>query len=293
MTDETGTAAVRAGDETAPEEFFPDQNTQSTMLIPLYGRAIAGARFPDILRDPDAERIVKTVKYDFSKISARYGEEYASVSCLARALRFDERALEFAKKHPDAIVVNLGAGLDNTFARIDNGRMTNYNVDLPDAIRFRERFIPPSERSRDIPRSAFDYGWLGEIDSPGKAVFVMSGGFFCYFPESDLKELVGKIVGRFETGELIFDICSRKGMKIANRMVEESGNLGARMRFAVDRAEDLRDWSPGLARVAVEPFFGKLSRHKGFKLKTRFLTRAADLLGRAKFVRILWGEKGS
>jgi O-methyltransferase involved in polyketide biosynthesis len=34
---------------------------------------------------------------------------------------------------PKGTVINLGAGLDDTFSRVDNGRVSWYNLDLPDA----------------------------------------------------------------------------------------------------------------------------------------------------------------
>ena len=49
---------------------------QHTMLIPLYSRAAAGRRFPEILRDHTAERIMAETKADLKGIRTVYDSEY-------------------------------------------------------------------------------------------------------------------------------------------------------------------------------------------------------------------------
>lgn len=57
--------------------------------------------------------------------------------------------VEILRDHPDAVIVNLGAGLDTTFQRIDNGRIFWYGLDLPDSIDLRKRLIPEGFREAD------------------------------------------------------------------------------------------------------------------------------------------------
>ena len=109
-----------------------EQTVQATMFLAIYGRAKASRMFPDILRDNEAIRIVNSMDYDFTDIDKSYGTEYAILCCLLRAKRLDERCLAYIREHPDGVVVNLGAGLDTTFSRVDNGSVRWYNLDLPD-----------------------------------------------------------------------------------------------------------------------------------------------------------------
>jgi O-methyltransferase involved in polyketide biosynthesis len=167
-----------------------DQTVQATMLLPVYGRAKASRMFPDILRDDGAIRIVDNMDYDFTQIAKHYATEYGSLCCLLRAKRFDERCLAYIQKHPDGAVVNLGSGLDTTFDRVDNGSVRWYNLDLPDAMAFRQRFIPPKERCTDIAKSMFDYTWLDEIKT-ADSVFILAGGLFYYFEETGRRKAIG------------------------------------------------------------------------------------------------------
>ena len=50
-------------------------------------------------------------------------------------LAFEVR--DYLKSHPNAAVVNLGCGLDNTGRTCDNGRCKIYNLDFPDVIALR------------------------------------------------------------------------------------------------------------------------------------------------------------
>jgi O-methyltransferase involved in polyketide biosynthesis len=145
-----------------------DQTIQSTMLLAVYGRAKASKLFPDILRDGEAIRIVDNMDYDFAKIDKTYGGEYACLCTLLRAKRLDERCSAYIKAHPKGTVINLGAGLDTTFSRVDNGSIRWYNVDLADSMAFRHKFISESGaayRNKSLSETPAASGYSGNSDS--------------------------------------------------------------------------------------------------------------------------------
>ncbi|MDR2047535.1 MAG: class I SAM-dependent methyltransferase [Clostridiales bacterium] len=270
------------------DENLQKDTVQYTALIPLYGRMIAGKRFPDILRDETAERVCGSVEYDFSGVAKTYGGEYAAVTCLIRAARMDECVRAYLAGHPDGTVVNLGAGLDDTFSRVDNGRVRWYNLDLPDTVAYRERFIAPAERCRNIAKSMFDYSWLDEAATADGSVLILAAGLFFYFDHAQIKELFSAISGRFPHGELFFETCSKSGTKIANKMVRKTGNAGAEMKFWVDDADEVKAWSPAIKEAVCLPFFAGRAKDKRLSFMTRIIMRGADALKRTKFVRVIW-----
>lgn len=271
------------------DQELDDQSIQQTMLVPLYGRAIAGRRFPELLRDLTAEEIVGRVDYDFSGISSIYGTEYAALACLNRAIRMDERARAYLRDHPEGTIIYLGCGLDDTFSRIDNGTVHWYNLDLPDAVAYRERFIQPSERCRTIARSMFDYAWLDEVARPiDDHVLVLAAGLFYYFEESQVRELTTRLCEHFPSGEIFFEATSKRGTQIANAMVRHTGNTAAPMRFWVDDARQVARWCEKITFVACQPYFGDLWRHRGVGLFSRLIMHGGDLLRRVKLVTLRW-----
>jgi O-methyltransferase involved in polyketide biosynthesis len=247
-------------------------------------------RFPDIFCDDEAIRIVDSLDYDFTQIDKHYATEYGCLCCLLRAKRFDERCLAYLRERPDGTVVNLGSGLDTTLSRVDNGAARWYNLDLPDAMAFRHRFISEPEHGADIARSMLDYAWLDEVESADGSVFIFAGGLFYYFEESQLRELVACIAQHFPRGELFFDAQSKTAIKVSNRMVRKTGNKGSEMHFYVNDPQKLKDWSPKISKVESVPFFGNLRKEGRFKLSTRISMWGLEKLKMGFFVSVRWGE---
>ena len=50
------------------EKYHIEKNTvQETLVIPLYGRKVCSDHFPHLFKDPEAERIINMLDYDFSE----------------------------------------------------------------------------------------------------------------------------------------------------------------------------------------------------------------------------------
>ena len=139
-------------------------SVQETLLLPLWGRAVESGKARPSLVDPAAVAIVAALPYDFAAM-ARNLSSTTLLSWVARALHIDETTRAFLELHPNGAIVNLGCGLDTTFERVDNGQLHWFDVDLPDVIALRRRFIPQGERRRAIAASLMDDGWLREVET--------------------------------------------------------------------------------------------------------------------------------
>jgi O-methyltransferase involved in polyketide biosynthesis len=156
---------------------------------------------------------------------------------------------------------------------------------------FRHKFIPAARRGGDIAKSMFDYTWLDEVKTTDGTVFILAGGLFYYFEESQLKELFARIAEHFPQGELFFDAQSKTAVKISNRMVRKTGNKGSEMYFYVNDVQKLKDWSPKIRKVESVPFFGDLRKEKRFKLSSRINMWGLDKLRMGFLVSIQWGAE--
>ncbi|MDR2090211.1 MAG: class I SAM-dependent methyltransferase [Clostridiales bacterium] len=242
-----------------------DSGISATLVVPLYGRAEITRRFPGFLKDDEAVRLVETLPYDFSAVREEYKGEYWLAASAARAYRFDRAVKEYAGKHPKTVVVNIGAGLDTTFLRVDNGGITWYDLDLPDVIKIRKSVIKETERSHCIAASAFDTAWFDQIPFKKEdGILFLAGGFFYYFKPEDNARLAAELAKRFPGGELLFDACSKAGVKIANKKVADSGNKDAEMFFYVNDKKELYAWSENIAEVEIMPLYSAAAR-KGAK----------------------------
>ncbi|MED4224907.1 class I SAM-dependent methyltransferase [Neobacillus cucumis] len=266
------------------------QSVQATMLIPLWGRATASEKNPEILYDKEAIEIISGCDVDFTEIAKTFGE-YGGISYIVRARKIDDRIRSFLKKHPRATIVNIGAGLDTTFSRVDNGTIHWYNLDLPDAIAFRKTLIADSPRNVSIAKSFFEVSWFEDvIFNEEDGILFISAGVFYYFKESQLREMFGKMAARFPGGELFFDAESKFAVKISNRTVEKTGNKGAKMYFYVNKAKVLESWSPSIKVVSSEAYFKGIPVSKEWESGTRLMVRLVDLIKMLKFVHLRFLE---
>ena len=117
-----------------------------------------------MLRDQTALEIIEKVDYDFASIAENISE-LSQVAWIMRSIYIDEVIKNFLVQHPKATIVNIGCGMDTTFDRIDNGSLHWYDLDLPDVIELRRKFIKEGERRKFISASFLDKDWLEEIKS--------------------------------------------------------------------------------------------------------------------------------
>ncbi len=82
------------------------------------------------IKDPKAVEIIKALNID----TDQYDKFMSHEGVVARTIMLDRQLKGIIKKAPDTVVVNVGAGFDNRFPRVDNGRIYWFDLDLPDAI---------------------------------------------------------------------------------------------------------------------------------------------------------------
>ena len=107
------------------------KNVSETLLITLNARGKDADSPNSVLNDKKSAEIMSRIDYDFSKFDKGWMSYYG---ILARAKTMDQEIKKFMDKYPDCVVVSIGAGLDTRFSRIDNGKITWYNLDLPEVI---------------------------------------------------------------------------------------------------------------------------------------------------------------
>ena len=105
---------------------------KQTLLITLHAKAME-SRSPDsLLKDRFADQALARLDYDFKPLDL--GPDGA-ISMAMRAKAFDDWTRAFIEKHPDAVVLNLGCGLDSRVFRVDPPpEIPWFDVDFPDVI---------------------------------------------------------------------------------------------------------------------------------------------------------------
>lgn len=269
-----------------------EKNTvQETLIIPMYGRKMCSEIFPKLFRDETAIRLIDEIEYDFSELAEKSESIMQQFGFLEVAMRQNDLAFEvrdYLKSHPNAAVVNLGCGLDNTGRNCDNGSCKIYNLDFPDVIAVRNELLPPGEREENIGCDLNNTDWFDKINAADGVVFFAAGVFY-YFLTDQVKALVKAMAETFPDGKLVFDAAGKAAVKLMLKTWIKSAKIqdvGAY--FAVSDAKDeLSAWAPNIAVSSRGYMLGYQSLDdpsvKGFY---KFLAKIGDGMMKMQIVRI-------
>ena len=231
-------------------KYHIEKNTiQETLVIPLYARALCTRQFPHLFSDPLSVELLEQLDYDFSALERTSGGLMQTFGAMEAAMRQSDLAWEvrdYLADHPQAAVVNLGCGLDQTGRSCDNGQCRLYNIDLPDVMAVREALLPAGEREKNLTADLNDLSWFDAIDTPLEdgAVFFAAGVFY-YFRTEQVQALCAAMAERFPGGRLVFDAAGPMAVKLMLKTwVKQAGIRDVGAYFSVRDAEkELSDWS--------------------------------------------------
>jgi O-methyltransferase involved in polyketide biosynthesis len=212
---------------------------QETLLITLYAKAQPGN---PLFFDQAAQDILNRVDYDFGRLHVPYK---TVVLVCQRAKKLDTVTQGFLAEHPNAVVLQLGCGLDSRFWRVDDGRVNWYDLDMPAVIELRRQFFTGSERYHLIAASVTDMEWMDTVTSGGRPVLVLAEGLLMYLGEADVRRLVLRLHETFPGCRLIADVFSRLTARSATRHPSLK-QTGATIGWGIDDARELETWAPGV-----------------------------------------------
>jgi len=230
-------------------------DVQKTLFLPLWGRAEELRKQKPLLVDKTAIRIIEQVDFDFSEIAQNINGP-VQIGWVKRSLFCDRVVKEFLGRYPEGTIVNIGCGLDTTFERTDNGKLKWYDLDLPDVIELRSKFVQENERRRFITASFLENEWLEAIEGNGNVLFI-AAGVFCYFEESEIKGFLIRLLERYPGSEILFDVMTPLGMKISNKRVIESSGLDekSRLTWGLKKTDDVLSWDPRIRLINTYHYY--------------------------------------
>jgi O-methyltransferase involved in polyketide biosynthesis len=216
-----------------------------TLLITLYTRALESQRPDGMIRDERAVEIFRKMDCDFSHLKLQGHDE---VGLIMRVKHFDSKAREFLERNPDAVVVHFGCGLDTRFDRVDDGRVEWFDLDLPEVIELRRKYIGvESGRYHLFSGSAFEDAWMEAVNPyAGRDFLFMAEGVFPYFEEARVKTLFLKIHDHFPGSELVCDAHTPFVIRTDNLQLALSG-VKARLRWGLKHGRDVEKWGEGIS----------------------------------------------
>lgn len=186
---------------------------EQTLLIPLYGRKIAMELYPNDFKDLEAVKTFEKILFTppkSSKIKTKVGALMAGI----RQYDLVSAGREYLKDHPKATIINLGCGLDSSFAQLNNGENLGVNIDFEDVIKVRDELLDKEENEINLPHDLNDLSWVGKIPfKEENGAYFLASGVFYYFKRTEVQTILNAIKEHFPGAEIAFDATTPKGLK--------------------------------------------------------------------------------
>lgn len=232
-----------------------------TLLIPLWARSVECGlpKGKQIIYDPKSREILNQLDYDTSKFAGSKGK-FSQVGCVVRAKIFDEETIRFLEEYPDAIVLNIGCGLDTRGERLrPYGATAWYDLDVPEVIEMRRNFFTEDDYLHFIPKPFNGEEWLDDIKHTGQPILVIAEGIFCYFSEREIRLFINTVIEHFPRGRFLIESVPKilTGVKSSGQKHPAVAQTEDKPDFKWGtslHAKELNDWHPRLAVSRVFNF---------------------------------------
>jgi len=218
-----------------------------TLLLPLYIRALESQRPDALIKDDKAVALIEQMHPDSSWMAKMRVDEEDKVGLVLRNREFDRYVRDFLTRNPEAVVVHIGCGLDSRFERVDNGKVEWYDLDLPEVIELRRKYIGgEGARYHLLACSVLDSAWLDVVSAHRPRPFLfLAEGVLMYFETAQVKSLVLTLRDHFPGAELVIDAFSPFIVRMNNLRISRT-KIGARYHWALKRGQDLERWGDGI-----------------------------------------------
>ncbi len=219
--------------------------TTESLLVTLYLRAVESQRPDALIKDDKAVELVSRMNYDFARMRLLHLIEANKLVIILRSREIDRRARDFLARHPDAVVVHIGCGLDARFNRVDNGQVEWYDLDLPNVVSLRCRLMGGGEGRYHLAGcSVLEQTWVESVKTrQGRPVLILAEGVFMYLQEAEVKSLVLRLREQFPGAELVFDSYSPLHVFVSNL---QTARFGFRAHWGIWHGEELERWAAGI-----------------------------------------------
>ena len=229
------------------------KNVPETMLISIRARYLETKKVNGIINDPKSVEILDLIERDLT------GKREVSVgSQIGTAIRteiIDEQTIIFLSQNPDAVVVNLGCGLDTRFHRLDNSAVVWFDLDVPEAIELRKNFFKETDRYKFIATSVLDFSWTEQVPE-GKPTLFIAEGLLIYFTKDEVMAILKTISDKFPQAEMLLEAMSPF---IAKRPHPDLKGYNAPFKWGIKTGKEIEQWNIGAHFINEYYYF---DRHK-------------------------------
>lgn len=218
----------------------PWGSVEWTNLVTLYLRAYESRSRGTILGDHAAVEAVDRIRYDFKRIHRNSLPASNQYLVALRARMLDDWTADFLRRHPDAVVLHLGCGLDGRVFRLSPPPTVRwFDLDQSSVIDLRRQLYADTDRYQMIGSSVTDPQWPDRIPV-GHPTLVIAEGLLMYLPEREVRQLIDRLIDRFGSGEMLFDTLPPVATVVSRLFTKGITKWG------IGNAQDMQTWNPKL-----------------------------------------------
>jgi methyltransferase (TIGR00027 family) len=211
-----------------------------TNLCTLYMRAYESHSPAPILGDDAAAQAVDRIEYDWARMRRAMRPESNQYLVVMRAKHFDDWTGDFLRRHPNAVVLHLGCGIDTRAFRLHLPETVQwFDIDQPNVIALRRKLYDDRDDYRMIGSSVTDEAWLDKVPTD-RPMLMVAEGLVMYLTGPQVRALLQRLTDRFDSGELIFDTVSPMGPRLSKVFTKGITKWGIR------DAREIEQWNPRL-----------------------------------------------
>ena len=236
-------------------------DVQTTALIPLAIKASETTRKKARIKDEKALEIIRTLNID----TKMYDKFMSHEGVVARTIMLDRQLKGIIKNAPDTVVVNVGAGFDNRFSRVDNGKILWFDLDLPDSMAARKKVFQKQDRVTMIAGNVLEEDWCAAVKSAvdereSKPVFIAEG-LFMYFTMDQIKTFLNILKKNFPNGGILIAEQNCKMLQNNEKHHDAVKNTNAHFVSGTDTAQEIADLTDGIRLVEEHSFNEEMRKY--------------------------------
>lgn len=218
-----------------------------TNLCTLYLRAYESRSPAPILGDTAAAEAVDRIEYDWARMRRAMKPASNQYLVAMRAKQFDDWSSSFLHRHPNAVVLHLGCGIDTRALRLHPPQTVQwFDIDQPRVIALRRKLYDDRDGYRMIGSSVTDEAWLNEIPTD-RPMLMVAEGLVMYLSGSQVRTLLQRLADRFDSGELLFDTASPMGPRLSKLLTKGITKWG------IGDVREIEEWNPRLRFLEQSP----------------------------------------
>lgn len=235
-------------------------DVQTTALIPLAIKANETMRKNARIRDHRAVEMIRALGID----TKPYDKFMSHEGVIARTIMLDRQLKEIIRETPDTVIVNLGAGFDSRFDRVDNGRIFWFDMDLPDSIAARKKAFKEQERVKMIAGNVLESEWCSEVkeilkERKVRPVF-LAEGLFMYLTLDQIRTMLEILKENFESGLLIAE--QNNPMMVNNSKKHDTvKNTNATFQSGTESAKEIEALTDGIRLLEEHSFNEEMKKY--------------------------------